>query len=72
MIINEEECAKNVLESDGIIVALLKKVDYQTCIRILEEKYKTGKTIRQTCLDLKIMSEEKLDKLLTVENIKVK
>ena len=72
MIINEEECARNVEESDGIIVALLKKVDYQTCIRILQEKYKTGKTIKQTCLDMNIMSEEKLDKLLTVDNIKVK
>ena len=60
------------MESDGIIVALLKKVDYLTCIDILEEKARTGKSIRQVCLDMKIMSEEKLDKLLTVENIKVK
>ena len=72
MIINEEECIKNIEESDGIIVALLKKVDYQTCIKILDEKARTGKTIKQVCLDLNIMSEEKLDKLLTVSNIRVK
>ena len=72
LVINEEACRKNVEESDGIIVALLKKVDYHTCIDILEEKARTGKTIREVCLDMKIMSEEKLDKLLTVENIKVK
>ena len=72
MIIKEEECIKNIEESDGIIVALLKKVDYQTCIKILDEKARTGKTIKQVCLDLNIMSEEKLDKLLTVSNIRVK
>lgn len=72
MTINEEYCAKNIEESDGIIVALLKKVDYPTCIKILEEKNNTGKSIKQVCLDLNIMSEEKLDKLLTVSNIKVK
>ena len=72
LVINEEVCKKNVEESDGIIVALLKKVDYHTCIDILEEKARTGKTIREVCLDMKIMSEEKLDKLLKVENIKVK
>jgi aspartate ammonia-lyase len=72
MIINEEACKENIEKSDGLIVALLKKVDYQTCIDILEEKAKTGKSIKQICLDMNIMSEEKLNKLLTVENIKVK
>ena len=72
LVINEEACKKNVEESDGIIVALLKKVDYHTCIDILEEKARTGKSIKEVCLAMNIMSEEKLDKLLTVENIKVK
>ena len=72
MIINEEECLKNIEESDGIIVALLRKIDYHTCIDVLEECAKTGKTVREVCLEMKIMSEEKLNKILTVQNIKVK
>ena len=40
MIINEEKCAESVENSDGIIVALLKKVDYQKCLEILERKVK--------------------------------
>ena len=72
MVINEEACKQNIEKSDGLIVALLKKVDYQTCIKILEEKARTGKSIKEVCLDMKVMSEEKLNKILTVDNIKVK
>lgn len=72
MEINEEACTKNIETSDGIIVALLKKVDYQTCIKILDERRHTGKTIREICLEMNLMSEEKLDKLLSVSNIKIK
>jgi aspartate ammonia-lyase len=72
MIINEEKCSESVENSDGIIVALLKKVDYQKCLEILERKVQTGKSIKEVCLEMNIMSEEKLNKLLTVDNIKVK
>ena len=72
MIINEEACAKNIENSDGIIVALLRKVDYKVCIEILDQVVKTGKSVKEVCLEMKIMSEEKLNKLLSVENIKVK
>lgn len=72
MIINEDECSKSIEDSDGIIVTLLKKVDYQTCIKILDRKIETGKSIKEVCLEMNIMSEEKLDKLLSVSNIKVK
>ena len=72
MVINEEACVKNIEVSDGLIVALLGKVDYQTCIDILEEATRSGKTIKEVCLDMNIMSEEKLNKLLTASNIKVK
>ena len=72
MIINEEKCSESVENSDGIIVALLKKVDYQKCLEILERKVQTGKSIKEVCLEMNIMSEEKLTKLLTVDNIKVK
>ena len=56
----------------GAKAALLKKVDYQTCLDILEEKARSGKTIKEVCLEMKVMSEEKLNSLLTVDNIKVK
>ena len=72
MIINEEACIANIENSDGIIVALLRKVDYQVCIQILNEVVRTGKTVKEVCLEMNIMSEEKLNKLLTADNIKVK
>lgn len=72
MIINEEACKTNIENSDGIIVALLRKVDYEVCIKILNEVVKTGKSVKEVCLEMNIMSEEKLNRLLTVDNIKVK
>ena len=72
MTINEENCRKNIEQSNGIIVSLLGKVDYLKCIEIVEYASKNKKSIFNACLDLDIMPEEKLKKLLTIENIKLK
>jgi aspartate ammonia-lyase len=71
MIINEENCRKNVENSNGMIVSLLGKVDYQKCIEIVEYASNNKKSIYQACLDLNIMPEEKLIKLLDTKNIKL-
>ena len=71
MIVNEENCRKNVENSNGIIVSLLGKVDYQKCLEIVEYASTNKKSIYQSCLDLNIMPEEKLIKLLNTNNIKL-
>ena len=70
MIINEENCRKNVEASNGMIASLLGKVEYLKCIEIIEYASKNKKSIYDSCLDLNIMPEEKLKDLLTVEKIK--
>ena len=72
MIINEENCKEQVQESKGIIVGLLGKVDYKTCLDIISISDKTGKSIKEVCMDMQLMSEEKLDALLDVNNLKIK
>lgn len=72
MIINEQACADSVNNSYGIIVALLGKVDYKVCIEIVKRASMENKSIKDICLEMKIMSEEKLNKLLNSDNIKVK
>ena len=72
MIINAANCKTQVENSQGIIVGLLGKVDYKTCLNIINISDQTGKSIKEVCLDLKLMSEEKLDELLKVDNLKVK
>jgi aspartate ammonia-lyase len=72
MIVYEENCRKNIEASHGIIVALLGKVDYYTCVDIVEKAHITRKSIYDTCLEMGIMPKDKLDKLLKIENIKLK
>ena len=72
MIINAANCKTQVENSQGIIVGLLGKVDYKTCLNIINISDQTGKSIKEVCLDLKLMNEEKLDSLLKVENLKIK
>ena len=72
MIVNEENCKKNIENSNGIIVSLLGKIDYLKCVEIVEYASNHKKTIYDACLDLNILPEDKLQKVLTVENIKLK
>jgi aspartate ammonia-lyase len=72
MVINEENCRKNIENSNGIVVSLLGKVDYLKCVEIVEYASTYKKSIYEACLDLNIMPEEKLKTLLSIDNIKLK
>lgn len=69
MVINEENCRKNIENSNGIIVSLLGKVDYLKCVEIVEYANNTKKSIYDACIDLNVLPEEKLKELLNVDNI---
>ena len=70
MIINEENCRKNIENSNGIIVSLLGKVEYLKCIEIVEYANKNKLSIYDSCLALNVLDKEKLNELLTVDKIK--
>jgi aspartate ammonia-lyase len=72
MVINEENCRKNIENSNGIVVSLLGKVDYLKCVEIVEYASTYKKSIYEACLDLNVMPEEKLKTLLSIDNIKLK
>lgn len=71
MTVNEEVCHQTIENSKGMIAALLGKVDYDVCIEILRIAALNKLTIREACQKLQILPEDKLNKLLKIENIKV-
>lgn len=70
MEVNEEACHKTLENSKGMIAALLGKVDYSACLDVLRIAAENNLSIREACLKLQVLPEEKLNKLLNVENIK--
>jgi fumarate hydratase class II len=61
---NEEACEASVERSLAMATALNPILGYEQAASIAKEAFKTGKTIRQICLEKKILSTEELNKIL--------
>ena len=66
---NREHCRKLVENSVGIVTALTPAIGYETCASVAKEALETGRSVYQLVLDRKLLSKEKLDDLLTIENM---
>ncbi|MFL5733380.1 MAG: aspartate ammonia-lyase [Chloroflexia bacterium] len=61
---NEERCQQLVETSMGLATALNPHIGYSAAAKVTQESYRTGKPIRQVVLDMGILSEEELDRIL--------
>jgi aspartate ammonia-lyase len=61
---NEERCQYYVESSNGLATALNMYIGYSQAAKVAQEQVKTGKPIRQIVLELGLLSEEELDKIL--------
>ncbi|MFG1483119.1 lyase family protein, partial [Halobacteriovorax sp. HFRX-2_2] len=66
---NEEHTTNMVLNSVGIITYLNPFIGHHMGDVIGKEAVKTGKSIRELVLEKKLLSEEELDEILSVENL---
>ncbi len=66
---NEEHTTNMVLNSVGIITYLNPFIGHHMGDVIGKEAVKTGKSIRELILEKKLLSEEELDEILSVENL---
>jgi len=62
--VNEDRCRKLVEQSLSMVTALTPKIGYDAAAQIAKEAHRTGKTIRQVCLERQVLRPEELDKLL--------
>lgn len=61
---NEDRCRKYVEESNGLATALNPYIGYSAAAKVAQENARTGKSMRQIVLDLGLLSEEELDRIL--------
>ena len=61
---NVERCNELVEYSMAMVTSLAPIIGYDRAAEIAKESAKTGKTVRQICMEWKIMSEDELRKAL--------
>jgi fumarate hydratase class II len=61
---NEERCAEMVEKSLPMVTALAPVIGYDAAAKIAKESFATGKTVRQVCLEQKVLPEKKLNEIL--------
>ncbi|MDP4162879.1 MAG: aspartate ammonia-lyase [Bacillota bacterium] len=61
---NRERMEQYVNNSVGIITAINPHVGYETAAAIAKEAIETGKSVRELCLEKKVLTEEELDIIL--------
>ena len=61
---NEERCAALVEQSLAMVTALNAAIGYDAAAAIAKESVKTGKTVRELCLEKNVLPPDELDRLL--------
>jgi fumarate hydratase class II len=61
---NEEKCREGVEKSLSMATALNPYIGYERAAEIAKEAFKTGKTVREVCLDWNVLPPEQLAEVL--------
>ncbi|HYP40161.1 MAG TPA: aspartate ammonia-lyase [Chloroflexia bacterium] len=61
---NEDRCRYLVENSMGLATALNPYIGYSAAAKVTQESFRTGKPIRQVVLEMGVLSEEDLDRIL--------
>ncbi|HEY4283380.1 MAG TPA: class II fumarate hydratase [Chthoniobacterales bacterium] len=64
IIANKERCRELVELSMAMVTSLAPKIGYDRAAEIAKESARTGKTVRQLCVEKKILPEAELDRIL--------
>ncbi len=66
---NREHCLEMVLNSIGIVTALNPIIGYEASAAIAREALETGRSVHELALEKGLIDKEKLDQLLSIENL---
>jgi len=61
---NEEKCREGVEKSLSMATALNPHIGYERAAEVAKEAFKTGKTVREVCLEWNVLPAEKLEEVL--------
>jgi fumarate hydratase class II len=66
---DEERCAALIEQSLAMVTALNPRIGYDAAAAIAHESHKTGKTVRQICLEKKVLPPDELERLLDARSM---
>jgi aspartate ammonia-lyase len=66
---NAERCRELVLNSVGIVTALNPIIGYEKSAEIAKQALEKGESVRDIVLDKGLVDRDKLEKILSVENL---
>jgi fumarate hydratase class II len=66
---NEQRCRELVEQSLALCTPLAPEIGYDRAAHIAHVAYESGKTVREVALELKVLPEEKLLKILDAEEM---
>ncbi len=66
---NAKVCRDMVERSIGLVTALNPYIGYENCTNLAQKALETGRSVYELVLEDKLLSKEKLDSLLTPENM---
>jgi fumarate hydratase class II len=69
MKVNRERLAYYVMSSPMLVTALNPHIGYDNAARVAKESIKTGKTLREVCVEMKLLSGEEFDRLVKPEEM---
>jgi fumarate hydratase class II len=67
--VNAERCRELLDQSLMTVTSLAPKIGYEQAAALAKEAFKSGKTIRQLCLDKKVLPAAELDELLDPDSM---
>ncbi len=66
---NAEVCAANVDSATATITALVETIGYERAARIAQQAGETGRSIRQTAIDLGLLTADQFDELVSPQRV---
>jgi len=66
---NADHCREMVMNSIGIVTALNPVIGYEAAAAIAKEALNSGRSVRDLVLEKELMDTEKLDAILSIENL---
>jgi len=61
---DKKRCEEMVEKSLAMVTSLAPIIGYDSAAKIAKEAYETGKTVREVCLEKRVLPEDKLKKVL--------
>jgi fumarate hydratase class II len=69
--VNKQHCEELIEKSLAMVTSLAPVIGYDKAAEIAKESHKTGKSVRQICLEMKILPRDQLEKILDAYSMTV-